>query len=229
MAFKNKTISISRDECESWAEEAFYQISGIYRETPGQNKIKEMAIMSFESIREFIEPKAVVSYFDKPIVTGGRIQLGEETLYCQALEQVKPDQVEAAFVYGLTIGDLKEDSDAAFFRLMVDFWGTAYVDASRYTLKERLSLKKESKNLFFSDELGPGFFGMGMSNAWKFSKLEDLSEVGIQLENKGVMAPEKSALGLFLLSKGESIRFGKKCLYCKGNEYGCKICMAESY
>ena len=228
MTFINQTISIPREDCDAWAQKAFYKISGLYRETPGKDKIKEMADLSLENIRYFVKPQAIITYFEKPTISGRRIQLGEEALFCQALEQVKPNSVKAAFVYGLTLGELGEDSEEALLRLMVDFWGTAYVDAARYKIREQIGARGKEENLILSDELGPGFFGMGMSNVWKFSKLIDLSKIGIQLGNKGMMFPEKSALGLFLLSEGEAITFEEKCLYCKGNEEGCKICMEET-
>lgn len=225
MVLINQTILISREACDPWAEKAFYRISGLEKETPGKEKIKEAAANSLEIIKNHLHPQAIVSYFEKPIISGGRIQLGEETLYCQALEQVEPEGLKGAFVYGLTIGELVEDSEEALLRLMVDFWGTAYVDGARYKLREHLQSKQEMIKLFLSDELGPGFFGMGMSNVWKFAKLIDLSQIGIELGNKGMMFPEKSALGLFLLSEYEPITFGEKCIYCRGNEQGCRICM----
>jgi hypothetical protein len=68
---------------------------------------------------------------------------------------------------------------------------------------------------------------MGMNNALKFGKLIDLSAIGVDLGIKGMMAPVKSALGLYLLSEDNPITFGDRCLYCRGNEEGCKICMEE--
>jgi hypothetical protein len=228
MPISNHLWQVDRDLLDSWAKKDFYQISGLHRESPGKAQMESHAAHSFETIKGLIKPQAVFSYFPEPSLEGGRLTLGNEWVYCQVLEQVDPERIRGALVYGLTIGDYPDDEDL-FIRLMGDFWGTAYVDSARKSLREDMKAREEFKEFFFSDELGPGFFGMGMNNAWKFGKLIDLSEIGVQLGSKGMMTPQKSALGLYLISEDSPITFGDRCLYCKGNEGGCKLCMEEDF
>jgi hypothetical protein len=223
----NHLWQVSREILDPWAKKDFYQISGLHRESPGQARMESHADHSFETIKDLIQPRAVLSYFPEPVLNGGRLSLGGEWIFSQVLEQVDPKSIRGALVYGLTIGDFPDDEDL-FLRLMGDFWGTAYVDSARKSLREDMQNKEEFQGYFFSDELGPGFFGMGMNNALKFGKLIDLSAIGVDLGIKGMMAPVKSALGLYLLSEDNPITFGDRCLYCRGNEEGCKICMEEN-
>lgn len=226
MPINNQLWQVDRDRLDSWAKKDFYQISGLHRESPGQARMESHAEHSFETLKELIQPRAVLSYFPEPSLDGGRLTMGGEWIFSQVLEQVDPERIRGALVYGLTIGDYPDDEDL-FLRLMGDFWGTAYVDSARKTLREDIQIWEEFKGYFFSDELGPGFFGMGMNNALKFGKLIDLSKIGVELGSKGMMTPVKSALGLYLLSEDSPITFGDRCLYCKGNEGGCKLCREE--
>ena len=220
----NHLWQVSREGLDSWAKKDFYQISGLHRESPGQARIESHAEYSFETIKDLIQPMAILSYFSEPVLDGGRLNLGGEWVFSQVLEQVDPKRIRGALVYGLTIGDFPDDEDL-FLRLMGDFWGTAYVDSARKSLREDMQTREEFRGYFLSDELGPGFFGMGMNNALKFGRLIDLSQIGVELGIKGIMTPVKSALGLYLLSQDCPITFGDRCLYCRGNEDGCKICM----
>lgn len=222
----NHLWKVPREDLDSWAKKDFYQISGLHRESPGQARMESHAEHSLETLKALIQPQAVFSYFPEPLLEGGRLTLGGEWVFSQVLEQVNPKRIRGALVYGLTIGDYPDDEDL-FLRLMGDFWGTAYVDSARKSLREDMQTREEFQGRFFSDELGPGFFGMGMNNALKFGKLVDLSEIGVELGIKGMMTPVKSALGLYLFSEDSPITFGDRCLYCKGNEDGCKICMEE--
>ncbi len=226
MPINNHLWKVPRELLDPWAKEDFYQISGLYRESPGQAQMESHAEHSFETLKDLIKPRAVLSYFSEPSLEGGRLSLGGEWIFSQVLEQVDAKRVRGALIYGLTIGDFPDDEDM-FLRLMGDFWGTAYVDSARKSLREEMEVREEFNGNFFSDELGPGFFGMGMNNVWKFGKLLDLSRIGVELGSKGMMTPEKSALGLFLLSEDSPITFGDRCIYCKGHDDGCKICMEE--
>ena len=226
MPMNNHLWKVSREHLDTWAKKDFYQISGLHRESPGQARMESHAEHSFETLKNLIQPQAVLSYFPEPSLDGGRLTMGGEWIFSQVLEQVDPERIRGALVYGLTIGDYPDDEDL-FLRLMGDFWGTAYVDSARKTLREDIQIWEEFKGYFFSDELGPGFFGMGMNNALKFGKLIDLSKIGVELGSKGMMTPVKSARGLYLLSEDSPVAFGDRCLYCKGNEGGCKLCREE--
>jgi len=226
MPINNHLWQAPRGHLDPWAKKDFYQISGLHRESPGQARMESHAEHSFETLKDLIQPRAVLSYFPEPTLEGGRLIIGGEWVFSQVLEQVEPKRAQGVLVYGLTIGDYPDDEDL-FLRLMGDFWGTAYVDSARKTLREDMQNREEFQGYFFSDELGPGFFGMGMNNALKFGRLIDLSKIGVELGSKGMMTPVKSALGLYLLSQDSPITFGDRCLYCKGNEGGCKLCMEE--
>ena len=116
---------MSRDLLDSWAKELVYQISGLYRESPGQAQMESHAHHSFETIKELIQPRAILSYFPEPALEGGRLTLGGEWVFAQALEQVDPERILGALVYGLTIGDYPDDEDL-FLRLMGEI-GRAHV------------------------------------------------------------------------------------------------------
>lgn len=226
MPISNHLWQAARKDLDSWAKKDFYQISGLHKESPGQARMESYAEESYKNLADLIQAKAIISYFPVVSLDGGRLSLGGEWVYAQVLEQVDPKRVRGALVYGLTIGDFSDDEDL-FLRLMGDFWGTAYVDSARKFLWEDIQTWQSFKGCFFSDEIGPGFFGMGMNNAWKFAKLLDLSKIGVDVEIKGIISPAKSVIGMYLISKDKPIIFGDRCIYCKGNENGCKICMEE--
>jgi hypothetical protein len=212
-----------RDRLDPWARKTFYQISGLHREAPGQVRMENQAKKSWDDIKDHVYPRAILSHYTEVGLQEGRLTLDGEWIFSQVLEQVDPSIIKGAVAYGLTIGDLPEDPDL-FLKLMGDFWGTAYIDSARKAMWEDLQTWDGFQGLSFSEELGPGFFGMGTNSLMKLDRLLDLSQIDVMLLDKGAMMPAKSVVGLFLLTQGEPLEFPNRCLFCKGNEKGCAFC-----
>ena len=115
--------------------------------------------------------------------------------------------------------------------LYADIWGTNYVDAGIELLKEKLQedLKtrfsvEEGKENYLSDEFGPGYFGMPVIETKKFNEILDGSQIGVKVKESGLIIPQKSCSGLYLVLNDRNIKFEKDCLKCKGTVSGCQFC-----
>ena len=224
MSFKNEIWTTDLKGLDLFAKEVFYPMSGLLREGPVNMALKSEAQKGLENIYEDIKPIAIFSYYEDINLKGGRLEIEDTFLYSQVLDLVEPEKVKGALIYFLTIGAF-QDNDNVMEKLMEDFWQTAYVDSARKSFF--LDMKEKIGNLHLSEELGPGFFGMPIESLSRFNNLLKGEDIGITVNPKGFMKPEKSVAGLFIVTENEPVTFPSKCLFCKGNEKGCAYCTKE--
>jgi len=224
LSFKNEIWTTDIKGLDLFAKEVFYPMSGLLREGPVNMALKSEAQKGLENIYEDIKPIGISSYYEDVTLKGGRLEFDNTFLYSQVLELIDPKKVKGALIYFLTIGSF-QDNEKIMEKLMEDFWQTAYVDSARKRFY--LDMKEKIGNLHLSEELGPGFFGMSVESVNRFNKLLDSERIGIDVNPKGFMKPEKSVAGLFIVTENEPVTFPQKCLFCKGNEKGCAYCTKE--
>ena len=101
----------------------------------------------------------------------------------------------------------------------------AVIDISRKILKnifEDFDFIKNSA-FFVSRAFGPGFFGIGPEEISYFFKLIDCRKIGLYLNESGVIYPEKSFVGFFVVSENK-IFIENDCESCVGTKDGCFFC-----
>ena len=224
--YKNRIWQIETNKLDDFALDIFDKISGLSKETFSREIMENRAGQALDNIYEAIEVKAIFSHYSEGefSLEKGRLTLGNDWIYSQVFELLGSNQVRAVLAYALTIGDLPENQDI-FIRLMEDFWGTAYIDSARKAFFESLNEDRDFEGFYFSEEVGPGFYGMPTESLTKFGNLLELDEIGITVEGRAGMYPGKSVAGLFLLTGDERVKFPAECILCKGNNRACVHCI----
>ena len=123
----------------------------------------------------------------------------------------------------------KDGMEKNFLSVLNDFYrdltGTAIIDVLRDVLKkyfEKLDYVKKN-NFFVSDAVGFGFFGMDYKENFKIFKLLDCDKIGLYINENGVIYPNKSFIGFFIISEKE-FSVGNDCKNCIGSKEGCFFC-----
>lgn len=127
-------------------------------------------------------------------------------------------------VYLLTIGPLPaKDPDGMLEAFYVDAWGSAYVEAAHDVFKKRLQ-RIYGSDLFVSEPFGPGYYGIHIEQTREIFQILNGSTIGMTLTDGGMMLPEKSCSGFYVISNEdvalpkdscESCLSGHNCRFCK--------------
>jgi hypothetical protein len=91
-----------------------------------------------------------------------------KTFSCNGFENIPDAIIKKVFFYIVTVGECTSDqNDDIMTQLYADIWGTAYTEAARDYVKNRIlsDLIREfpgqlGNGLFLSETFGPGFYGM---------------------------------------------------------------------
>ena len=226
----NEIIRISEERARPGAERRFINTCGI---TPGgskkHQKMLEQGLKARDSGVDGIDIKAAVRFVGPETCDNGRITIGDAVLHCNYFARVPKEYLEGVYVYMMTVGEcLFESEDKIMEFLFADIWGNSYVDAGIEALKEDYiipDMKKrfEGKEVQLSEELGPGYFGMFVGQTKQFEKILDCEAIGVQVKDSGMMIPQKSCAGLFLVLYLE-LEKEPACMRCVGNPKGCEFC-----
>ncbi len=133
------------------------------------------------------------------------------------------------FAVSADIGDYYVKKSLAGGNILKEFYfdltGTAVIDVSRHILKSYFENSDYIKKtgLCVSNAFGPGFFGIEHKEVFRFFKLLDCNKIGLYVNESGVIYPEKSFVGFFVISKNE-IFIENDCEHCVGNKNGCFFC-----
>ena len=249
MSDKNSIeLNISIRECDRRAEELFLRRAGLFSTESGKHRrMREEAFCVRESLKDSIKPKAVYSFcenfqlkgkiliieFDYGYAEGAeseaKIKEKQRAVSCNAFEQIDPSSVKGIYLYGVTAGEIEEGdrysqlSESLSWQLYRDMWGTAYVDAAREILTDELRGNLPEGHRL-SESFGPGFYGMDVAEMVKLAELTDLKSIGVKAGDSGLLMPEKSCAGIFLVA-GDGYRdIDHACEACIGNKKSCRLC-----
>ena len=95
-------------------------------------------------------------------------------------------------------------------------------------IREDLSAQFPDRTLYLSDEFGPGYFGMPVSESKKFFKILDAESIGVWVKESGLMIPQKSCTGFYLVYNRPDIKPEPECMRCRGNAAGCRFCAVRA-
>lgn len=226
---KNQKISIEEAKAFPLAEQRFIRTCGFNLETEKHQRMMKMGLAVREQGVDGIKIDALVSFYDKEAFTGSRVQVEGTEISCNYFEQIPRDWVEGVYFYMLTVGECLFSSEENIMDfLYADIWGTNYVDAGIEILKGRLQedLKKRfpEKKLYLSDEFGPGYFGMPVVESKKFFNILDGEAIGVWVKDSGLMIPQKTCAGLYLVLNKQGVKAEPECMQCRGNAAGCQFC-----
>lgn len=216
------------EECvaAAGAEERFFQICAFDLSAAGQREMEQTAYRVREHLQAQMDIRAAVRFFDKPMLNGDVLCLGDTQVRCGAFGQIPGDAIKGAFAYLLTIGQTDIEAEGNIMtELYHDIWGTAYVDAAMKVLrKDCLESLCAEEGWHLSAAFGPGYYGMAMDESSKIFGLLDGCSVGVVQKRSGLLLPEKSCLGLMLVYDRPGIPMPLACEKCLGACGGCQFC-----
>ncbi len=224
---KNKAWKIPTESIFGDSDRYMDKMCGFYRENKISNKVKKRAYEIRESVFSYTEVEFLVSELDRAVIRENQIFIGNDWLTCKALEEIGETEIEGVYCFLLhaPMPDLSQlfPSD----RQIADVWQTAFTDATRDYLQDYLRRKaseKASGKVYITDAIGPGFYGIEPVAIRAFFEELDASKIEMSLTESGLMNPQKSIAGFFLVLNKESALPPANCVDCIGNKRGCIFC-----
>ncbi|HVI41827.1 MAG TPA: hypothetical protein VM577_14335 [Anaerovoracaceae bacterium] len=228
---KNQVIHLNIDEADLFASDYFINICGFHREGEKYKRLLAHGMQIKGRIIDKIDLQAVVSSFDRDIISGNTAQIGEVAFVCNAFQQINRDSIQKVYLYIFTSGDFElNDDDSIIDQLYADIWGTAYTDAGLEVLKNYLMddfNKNNSKSeATVMDPFGPGFYGMDVDQVGKFFEVLDGGKIGVKARTNSLMVPLKSCAGFFVVVDDGTALPAADCKSCHADHKGCEYCQA---
>ncbi len=229
---KSIIFEIDINQVESKTEEFFLRSSGLSREGEKFMKMRERAEKIKEEIKDCVDIRAVVSYFDEFQMMEDILTVKGRTFQCNPFSLMSPSAVKGVYLYAITAGDFSVDDREIMDQLYADMWGTSYLDAGRKTLAEYIladfsaiskSGRREEK-VIVTDSFGPGFYGMEAGDTRKIVELIDGSKIGVECRESGMMVPLKSCAGIYLIVEEGTVLPSIHCEACLGSDISCNMC-----
>lgn len=236
---KNQVIQLNIEEADRYAPDYFINICGFKnREGEKYQRLLNHGMQIKERIIETLDLKAVVTSFDKDIISGNTAQIGDVVFVCNAFQQLNRDSIQKIYAYIFTSGGCElNDQDAIMDQLYMDIWGTAYTDAGLEVLKQRLKEDFEKSNginkrngekeVTILDPFGPGFYGMDVDQVGKFFEVLDGGKIGVKARTSSLMLPLKSCVGFFVIVDDNTRLPSSDCKSCHAGQKGCEYCQAR--
>ena len=109
-------------------------------------------------------------------------------------------------------------------QLYADLWGTAYLDAAREEFRKILL---KTKNLYLSESISPGFYGMSVEENIKICQILSGEKIGVSTNENGTMTPMKTCSGIYLAVDEPKYFLSADCKSCMGNPGGCIMCKLQ--
>lgn len=226
----NKKISIEENKAYPLAEKRFVQTCGFNLETEKHQRMMKMGVEVRDKGVDGIDIQAIVSFYGPEVCKDGMIIIDDVELTCNYFKQIPAECVEGVYFYMLTAGECYFSSEENIMDfLYADIWGTNYVDAGIEVLTEEyikadMAERFQGKELYLSEEFGPGYFGMPVIETKKFFQILDGSLINVKVKDSGLMIPQKTCAGLYIVLNRSDIKAEPECMRCQGNAAGCNFC-----
>lgn len=227
---KNRVVELKENKVYPSALKRFIETCGFDLEKKKHQRMMQMASDTRTNGLDGIDVKAVVSFYGPDVFQDGKIVAGGQEIQCNYFSQMPEGVVEGVYFYVLTVGECLFPSEEQIMDfLYADIWGTSYVDAGITELKQSFiekDLKERfpDRELYLSEEFGPGYFGMPVIESKKFMNLLDASLIDVWVKDSGLMIPQKTCTGLYLVLNRNDLKADIACMQCRGNTAGCKFC-----
>ena len=228
----NQLINLSIKEADLYASDYFINICGFKnKEGEKYQRLLDHGMKIKEKIIAGIDLKAIVSSFDRDIISGNTAQIGDVTFSCNAFQQISKDRIQGIYVYIFTSGTYElNDDDPVIDQLYADIWGTAYTDAGLEVLKnhiwEDFSQNNSDVEAAVMDPFGPGFYGMDVDQVGNFFQVLDGDRIGVKARTNSLMVPLKSCAGFFVIVDDGTKLPSSDCKSCHAGHNGCEYCQA---
>lgn len=219
---QNRIINFSKEETKDIAAEYFFNTCGFHGDKENDRPLMEKGMSLRDEVIGDISVKAIVSSFGAGVIKGKIIDLNGIQFECNAFEQINKESIEAIYIYILTAGNWDINSESMMHRLYADIWGTAYVDAGRDLLCREIQARHKGYSI--SDSLGPGYYGMEVTQLKNFFQVLDAAKIEVTVKDSCLMVPVKSNAGFYIVVNNEAGLPQSDCKDCIGNSTGCQFC-----
>jgi hypothetical protein len=185
-----------------------------------------------EEIKEKIQVRGIYSTYSNENLSEEKLVINGIDFSFQRLSIIDKSSVVKIIPYILTAGNYElEDSCSMLDKFYADTYGTAYVDAGRDELKRELleKVKEEisgqgRKDIFISDSIGPGFYGIDTSKVGDFFKILDGDKIKVKANDYNVILPVKSCVGIFIIVDNPNLLPDYDCMSCTTKDINCRFC-----
>lgn len=231
---RKQKIIIEESHVFPLAQERFIQTCGFDLNTNKHRRMMDMGLKVREDGIEGINIQATTSFYGPETYLDGKLVIDDTEISCNYFEQIPKESVEGVYLYMLTIGECRFSSEENIMDfLYADIWGSSYVDAGIQRLTEKLKEDLQERfgsgrELYLSEEVGPGYFGMPVIDSKKFFQILDGSSIGVHVKDSGLMIPQKTCTGLYFVLNTPAKNPDPQCLLCHGNKSGCKFCSIKA-
>ncbi|MGN0659919.1 MAG: hypothetical protein ACI4LA_09975 [Emergencia sp.] len=230
----NEKICIDESAAYPLAEKRFIKTCGFDLETEKHQRMMKMGEKVREDGLDGIRIRALLSFYGPEYFSRGTIRIGDTEISCNYFEQIPQDAVAGIYFYMLTAGECYFSSEENIMDfLYADIWGTNYVDAGIQVLTEEYIRKDmdrrfDGRPAYLSEEFGPGYFGMPVIETKKFFSILDGNQIDVKVKESGLMIPQKTCAGLYLVYNRPDLKAEPECTKCYGNAQGCSFCAVKA-
>lgn len=230
----NEIIRIEEAAAHALAEKRFIQTCGFDLTRAKHQRMMKMGQQVLEDGMEGIDIRALVSFYGPEFFSDGAVRIGEAVITCNYFAQIPKEAVAGIYFYMLTAGECLFSSEENIMDfLYADIWGTNYVDAGIDVLTEQhikgdMARRFAGRPAFLSEEFGPGYFGMPVIETKKFFSVLNGGSIGVKVKESGLMIPQKTCAGLYLVYNRADIKAEPSCVRCLGNADGCQFCAIKA-
>ncbi|MEF9922556.1 MAG: vitamin B12 dependent-methionine synthase activation domain-containing protein [Anaerovoracaceae bacterium] len=223
----NMKLVFDEEKAFPLAEQRFIATCGFDMTTAKHKKMMNMGLKVREDGVDGIKIQALVEHYNGDVFKDHKIAVNGAEIFCNFFEQIPDEAVDGIYFYIITAGECNFSSEENIMDfLYADIWGTSYVDAGVELLEKKLK-EDLDKDKYLSVCFGPGYFGMPVIETKNFFEILDGNEIGVQVKESGLMIPQKTCSGLYLVLNNNDIVFEKDCMKCHGNKSGCQFCRTK--
>ncbi len=230
----NKKITIGEAAVQSLAEKRFIQACGFDLLRERDRRMMETGAKVRDDGMDGRGLKALVSFYGPEHFFDGAVRIGETVVSCNYFDRIPREAVEGVYFYLLTAGACPSPREEDIMEsLYADIWGTSYVEAGLQLLREQ-HLKRDMAERFpgrqvcLSEEFGPGYFGMSVIETKRFFSILDAAAIGVSVQDSGLMIPQKTCTGLYLVYNRTDLKAEPGCIRCLGSTGGCRFCAIKA-
>lgn len=216
----------------SSALENFISTCGFDMDKTKHVKMMERALKVLEAGEHDIDINVLISDYDGTVYKDNKIVIDGTEFKCNFFSKIPDENIVCIYTYLITVNECWFESEEDIMNfLYADSWGTSFVDAAsdkirEFIEKDALSKYATNPNLKYklSKTLGPGYFGMPVISTVDMKNIIDFEKIGVTVKDSGLMIPQKSIVGLYMLADDDTIEFPVECSTCLGNHGGCLYC-----
>jgi hypothetical protein len=238
---ENIVFKYSIEQLDENAEKYFDAMCGFTNEKPKSVAMKILSTKLKTKIKDSIQVRGIYSTYSNTSLDDGKLIIKDMDFTFNRLSTIDKESIFEIIPYIISAGNFELDDNFSMLdRFYADTYGTAYVDAARECLKlELLKSAKDKKeykqrilnstnckrDLFISESIGPGFYGIELSEMQKYFTALDASIIEVMTNDYNVMIPSKSCVGLFVIADDSKFFPDYDCISCSTKETNCIFCM----